>query len=292
MHQSAFEKMRIFVEKYLMDFSEKNLIILDVGSSIKEAQISQKELFNQKNWIYKGLDIEEGPNVDIVVKDPYDWLEIESDFFDVVISSQTFEHIPYFWVTAFEIGRVLKEGGLACIIAPSAGGEHRFPLDTFRYYPDGFSSLCDYLGFIKIETYRQDVDLQYPDGSDPVKDCCLVMQKPIFSDSERKNFLLRNFAHKYLLKNKNILDFNIYEREIIKIKNEIINTSSEISYLNNAIHKNAFLELEKSRLSKITSTFVRKRKIKACIPILINNIFGKKAARFIFKIYPKMAYWS
>lgn len=275
-----------------MDFSEKNLIILDVGSSIREAQISQKELFNQKNWIYKGLDIEEGPNVDIVVKDPYDWLEIESDFFDVVISSQTFEHIPYFWVTAFEIGRVLKEGGLACIIAPSAGGEHRFPLDTFRYYPDGFSSLCDYLGFIKIETYRQDVDLQYPDGSDPVKDCCLVMQKPIFSDSERKNFLLRNFAHKYLLKNKNILDFNIYEREIIKIKNEIINTSSEISYLNNAIHKNAFLELEKSRLSKITSTFVRKRKIKACIPILINNIFGKKAARFIFKIYPKMAYWS
>ncbi len=50
--------------------------------------------------------------------------------------------------------------------------------------------------------------------------------------------------------------------------------------------------LEKERLSKISEFFVRKRIIKACIPILINNIFGKKAAKIIFKIYPKMEYWS
>lgn len=292
MHQAAFDKMRIFVDKYLMGCSDKRLSILDVGSCVKEGQVSQKILFGQTNWAYKGLDLEEGENVDIVVKDPYDWREIESDSFDVVVSNQTFEHIPFFWVTAFEIGRVLKEGGLACIIAPSAGDQHRFPLDTFRYYPDGFSSLCDYLGFINIETYRQDIDLQYPDGSDPVKDCCIIMQKPIFSDSERKNYLLRNFIHKYLLKNKNNMNFDGFEDKINEFEKIISVTGSDISYITDVKSKDAFLELEKERLAKITSNFVRKRKIKACIPILINNIFGEKAAKHIFRIYSKMEYWS
>jgi SAM-dependent methyltransferase len=290
LHQSAFDKMRVFVDKYLMDYSDKPLLILDVGSYTREAQITQKKLFGQSNWVYKGLDIENGENVDIIVRDPYDWKEIESNSFDVVISNQTFEHIPFFWITTFEIGRVLKEGGLACIIAPSSGGEHRFPLDTFRYYPDGFSSLCDYLGFIKIEIYRQDIDLQYPDGSDPVKDCCIIMRKPIFSDSERKNYLLRNFAHKYLLKNKNTLDFNSFE--IHEFEKKISINSSDISCITDVKPKDVFLELEKERLAKITSNFVRKRKIKACIPILINNIFGTRAAKYIFRIYPKMEYWS
>ncbi len=292
MHQSAFDKMRVFVDKYLMDYSDKSLLILDVGSCIREGQVSQKILFKHTNWAYKGLDLEEGENVDIIIEDPYDWKEIESDSFDVVVSNQTFEHIPFFWVTAFEIGRVLKGGGLACIIAPSSGGEHRFPLDTFRYYPDGFSSLCDYLGFINIETYRQDIDLQYPDGSDPVKDCCIIMQKPIFSDSERKNYLLRNFTHKYLLRNKNTPDFNSIKIDFHEFEKEISISSSDISCIADVKPKNAFLELEKERLAKITSRFVRKRKIKACIPILINNIFGTKAAKYIFRIYPKMELWS
>ncbi|MEM1725222.1 MAG: methyltransferase domain-containing protein, partial [Thermoplasmata archaeon] len=42
-----------------------------------------------------------------VVKDPYNWIEIEDSSVDVVISGQAFEHIEYPWLTIKEIYRVL-----------------------------------------------------------------------------------------------------------------------------------------------------------------------------------------
>ena len=39
----------------------------------------------------------------------------------MVVSGQTFEHIEYIWVTIVEIARVLRTGGLACLIAPGSG---------------------------------------------------------------------------------------------------------------------------------------------------------------------------
>lgn len=135
MHLSALDKMKAFVDTYLAEHKSGSLEILEVGSRVIPSHISQRNLFENNNWIYKGLDIEDGENVDIVPSNPYDWLEIEDNSFDVVLSSQTFEHIPYFWVTAFEIGRILKDGGLAIIIAPTSGTEHRYPLDAFRYFP-------------------------------------------------------------------------------------------------------------------------------------------------------------
>jgi SAM-dependent methyltransferase len=289
MHQSALDKMRVFVEKYLSKYENEPLSILDIGSQSVDSQVNQRFLFSKPEWTYKGLDIESGENVDVVVNDPYDWAEVETNSFDVVISNQAFEHISYFWITAFEIGRVLKDGGIACIIAPSSGGEHRFPLDAFRYYPDGFTALCDYIGFKKLEVYRQDVDLQYPDGSDPLKDCCLVMQKPLLNDEERENFMLKNKLHKMLLNNLNFSDIKNIKKTEGEFESSGIN---EKSCLFPEMPGNAFKDLEVERLSKISNSFVKRRAIKACIPILINNIFGKKAAKFIFKIYPKMELWS
>lgn len=289
MHQSALDKMRVFVEKYLIKYENEPLSILDIGSQSVYSQVNHRYLFNKPKWLYKGLDIEAGENVDVVVKDPYDWAEVETNSFDVIISSQAFEHISYFWITAFEIGRILKDGGIACIIAPSSGGEHRYPLDAFRYYPDGFSALCDYIGFKKLEVYRQEVDLQYPDGSDPLKDSCIVMQKPLFNDTERENFMLKNKLHKLLLKDLNIDDI----KNLKKTEPEFENLKTyEKSCLYQEMPKNAFKDLEVERLSKISNSFIRKRAIKACIPILINNIFGRRFAKYIFKIYPKMELWS
>lgn len=57
---------------------------------------SYRTLFNNPKWNYVGCDLEEGSNVDIVLNDPYDWKNIESNSYDVVISGQAFEHIEYF----------------------------------------------------------------------------------------------------------------------------------------------------------------------------------------------------
>ena len=67
------------------------------------------------------MDIQKGPNIDIVVSDIYNWIEIEDNSFDVVVSGQAFEHMEFFWKAIKEIERILKPGGLCCIIAPSAG---------------------------------------------------------------------------------------------------------------------------------------------------------------------------
>ena len=99
---------------------------------------SDLEIFKSSDkWEYSGLDVEKGPNVDIVVENPYDW-EIPDSSYDVVISGQAFEHIEFFWLTFLEMARVLKPQGLIILIAPSRGPQHRYPVDCWRFYPDGY----------------------------------------------------------------------------------------------------------------------------------------------------------
>ena len=132
MHTSSYQNMRVFVDKYLQNYKSKKIKILDIGS--QDINGSYKPLFENGNWEYKGLDICRGENVDIVVTNIYNWKEVRSNSYDVVISGQALEHIEYFWLTMYEISRVLKNEGLCCIIVPSSGPEHRYPKDCWRKY--------------------------------------------------------------------------------------------------------------------------------------------------------------
>lgn len=100
---------------------------------------------------YVGLDIEAGPNVDFIPKDVYSWDELEDESFDYVISGNAFEHIEFPWLTIREIYKKLKWGGFACILAPNSIYEHRYPLDCYRYYGDGFRALAKWGGFKVID---------------------------------------------------------------------------------------------------------------------------------------------
>jgi SAM-dependent methyltransferase len=120
--------MEHFVDAYLAAAAATPLEILDFGSQqVNPVSLTYRTLLDRSPWRYRGLDIEAGHNVDVCVKDAYDWPDIPSDSIDVVVSGQAFEHVEYFWASAFEIGRVLKPGGLTMLIAPSGGYEHRFP---------------------------------------------------------------------------------------------------------------------------------------------------------------------
>ena len=122
-------------------------------------------------------DMEAGKNVDIVLRTPYVWFEIASESADVVISGQVFEHIQYFWITMLEVARVLKPGGICCILAPSSGPEHRYPTDCWRFYPDGMTSLAHFAQMEVIEAVTQWQDLGRAD-SDCWHDSLLVCRKP------------------------------------------------------------------------------------------------------------------
>ncbi|MFT8245964.1 methyltransferase domain-containing protein [Roseomonas sp. BN140053] len=163
MHRSSFDKMRAFRDAYLGEHRHAPLSILDVGSTaVAAATESYRPLFEAPPWQYRGLDIAPGPNVDIVPCDPYRWAEIPDASVDVVVSGQAFEHIEWPWLTIREIARVLRGNGLAAIVAPSAGPVHRFPVDCWRYYPDGMPALASFAGLGVVENHWSE-GYAYPD---------------------------------------------------------------------------------------------------------------------------------
>jgi len=148
MHPSSYSRMKWFVDNWLQPsrlnstFGKSHLRILDVGSY--DVNGSYKTLFTSPTFEYTGLDMESGPNVDIVPATPYCWSEIEDDSFDIVISGQVIEHVEFFWLTMSEIVRVAKEGALICLIAPRGFDQHRYPVDCYRFLADGMVALARY----------------------------------------------------------------------------------------------------------------------------------------------------
>lgn len=181
MHTSSFNNMKSFVDHYLDP--NKHLTIIDIGSC--DVNGSYAPLFDNPLWRYRGVDQIAGINVDIVVKNPYRWKEIASSSADVVISGQTFEHIEFFWITILEISRILKNDGLCCIIAPSTGFEHKFPIDCWRFLPDGFDALCRYAHLDKLSIYCEGIDRQQDKESQVWNDCILIAKKKRLSLKEK-----------------------------------------------------------------------------------------------------------
>ena len=148
MHVNSYELMCRMLSKFIIESrayaDDYSMRVLDVGSMDVRGIGSYKNMFTfdgiQKNWTYTGLDIEAGLNVDTVSPDPYNW-PVADESYDVVISGQCMEHVEAPWLWVKEVERVCKRGGFAFIIAPFYHPVHRFPVDCYRYVPDGFSYL-------------------------------------------------------------------------------------------------------------------------------------------------------
>jgi SAM-dependent methyltransferase len=175
MHLSSLINMERFRDKYLNDRTGQPLNILDLGST--EMGACYRPIFQKPGWNYLGVDLAPGPNVDLVLRRPYDWREIPGNSVDVLISGQVLEHVEFFWITALEISRVLRPGGLACLIAPSSGPEHRYPVDCWRFYPDGMRAFAAFSRMECLEVYTNWENSGDP-GSDFWHDTVVVIRKP------------------------------------------------------------------------------------------------------------------
>jgi SAM-dependent methyltransferase len=134
MHHSAYVNTEKFYKKYCeKDIEKKN--ILDIGSYNVNGTV--RPIFEKGNYI--GMDMFEGPNVDVVANAHE--IPFEDGFFDIMVSISCFEHDDMFWVTFLEMCRVLKEGGYMCINAPSNGPYHAHPGDNWRFYIDSWKAL-------------------------------------------------------------------------------------------------------------------------------------------------------
>ena len=177
MHPSSIDQMAAFRRDYLEARRDEPLAILDLGAC--DINGSYRALFAEPRWRYQGADLVAGENVDLVLPNAYEWRELKSASRDVVISGQTLEHTEFFWETMLEIARVLKPGGLCCVIVPSAGPEHRFPTDCWRFYPDGLRAMARYAGLETLEARTQWNELpQYDAVSNVWHDSVLIARKP------------------------------------------------------------------------------------------------------------------
>lgn len=138
MHPEAYIEMRKLLERAPGDAAH----CLDVGSL--DVNGNYRKMVLSMGWTCLGLDIREGKNVDVVAP-AYEY-PFEDGEFDVVISGSTMEHVLKPWLWIRELARVTRRGGLVAILTHHTFPFHEYPVDTFRYFPDGMKSIFDEAG--------------------------------------------------------------------------------------------------------------------------------------------------
>lgn len=149
MHNDSFKEMARVLDLYLLGERYK---IIDVGSQLilgLGLQKTYKDLM-KSGWEYVGVDVVEGANVDVVMKN--DVLPFAEESVDVVLSGQCLEHCENPFSLVKEMARVTKKGGLVIIAAPWNQGKH-LDVDRWRFAPQGFKTLFDHSGLTCIDVY-------------------------------------------------------------------------------------------------------------------------------------------
>jgi SAM-dependent methyltransferase len=153
MDKTNMEIMTSFERKYIR---HKNQKVLDLGS--RDVNGNFRNIFKRHRYV--GADIVPGKNVDIILREPYKW-QFEDNRFDVIVSASTIEHMTQPWTWFQELYRILKPGGITCIIAPASLHQHRHPIDCYRYYPDGMYALCQWAGLTQKRIRKVKVPNSY-----------------------------------------------------------------------------------------------------------------------------------
>lgn len=111
-HPEQAEFMKYVRDKFPEKFNGPR--VLDIGSL--DINGNNRYLFH--NYSYIGVDIGEGPNVD-VVKRGHEYTDSEP--FDIVISSECFEHDEFWDKTIENAIKLLKPGGLLLFSCATTG---------------------------------------------------------------------------------------------------------------------------------------------------------------------------
>jgi hypothetical protein len=134
------------------------LVVADLGSY--DVNGSYRPLFDRPGWRYLGIDIERGPNVDVVVRRS-GRIPLKRRSVDVFVTGQALEHVERFWTVWHEMVRCVRPDGLLFLIVPSRGPEHRYPVDCWRFYTDACNALA---GMANLDVLRATTDWEaHPD---------------------------------------------------------------------------------------------------------------------------------
>lgn len=140
MHSSALKYGQLFFNNYLAQLDPASLLIVDIGAQDINGSLRPCA---PRAAQYIGVDFIAGKGVDVVLTDPYQ-LPFETSSVDAIVCSSVFEHAEFFWLLFLECIRTLKPTGLLYINVPSNGMVHRYPIDSWRLYPDAGHALVNW----------------------------------------------------------------------------------------------------------------------------------------------------
>jgi SAM-dependent methyltransferase len=119
-------------------------------------------MFSGKNYI--GVDMRPGPNVDIVMNGHDLTKFFEPCSFDLVICFDTLEHDDKFWLTVYEMRKVVKSGGWMVIGVPGQNTPlHDHPGDYWRFMQESMGLW--FYDFVELffQEQKDDIAHQFTD---------------------------------------------------------------------------------------------------------------------------------
>lgn len=164
-HESAY---RHYLDFLTTNFHNPGQSILDVGGEGGEFEAITKAFGHAYTPINTG---EAGSGIRLLPGQEYEW-PVKAGQFDAVISSSTFEHIPFFWMTFKEMVRVCKDGGYIYLNAPSSGPNH-WDVDCYRFRKDSMRGLAEWGSVELIHAFEDDG----PEADPTWKDCVGIFRK-------------------------------------------------------------------------------------------------------------------
>jgi SAM-dependent methyltransferase len=136
-------------------YNKEGLRVLEIGSRNVTGQ-NVRSRFDKATYV--GFDFYGGENVD-VVGDAHKLSTYfqDGDKFDLIFSSNVFEHLHMPWVAAVEIQKMLKIGGVVFIETTFAFPTHERPWNFFQFSDFGLRALFNHsLGFDMLDNGMSD----------------------------------------------------------------------------------------------------------------------------------------
>jgi SAM-dependent methyltransferase len=137
----------LLFKKYATEYFKSNLKVLEIGADTIPS--TYQEIVNLNEIIWDTIDLQEREGFTFVSNSEYSF-PIKSNEYDIVLSGQVLEHVRKPWVWLKEISRVVAVGGIVITINPASWPYHEAPIDCWRAYPDGMTSLYDESGLSTI----------------------------------------------------------------------------------------------------------------------------------------------
>ena len=138
---------RIFVEKFAARLAGP---FLEVGSKNYGNTQDLRSLF-APDQDYVGVDMEEGPGVDVVIDLTEDFEAIDATLrgrrFGTIFCLSVLEHCDRPFRMAENLTRLLQPAGSLCISVPFAWRIHAYPNDYWRFTPAGVRKLFPRIEF-------------------------------------------------------------------------------------------------------------------------------------------------